>query len=111
MHRRARFQNGRAVGATQCAAAHLCVSRPYSSRCIRSGPGSVSERAISDESSRPRLAAHRRLRYDEARKSWAIQAPERVFLLDEIAYAIVVRCDGRKTVREIVDELCAAFQA
>jgi pyrroloquinoline quinone biosynthesis protein D len=71
----------------------------------------VSERATSDESSRPRLAAHRRLRYDEARKSWTIQAPERVFLLDEIAYAIVGRCDGRKTVREIVDELCAAFQA
>ena len=66
-------------------------------------------RDISDES-RPRLAAHRRLKFDEARKSWTIQAPERVFLLDEIAYAIVSRCDGGKTLAGIVDELCSAFE-
>lgn len=65
---------------------------------------------ISDES-RPRLAAHRRLKFDESRKSWIIQAPERVFLLDEIAYAIVSRCDGEKSLAGIVDELCAAFDA
>jgi len=70
----------------------------------------VSERTISDES-RPRLAAHRRLKFDESRKSWIIQAPERVFLLDEIAYAIVSRCNGEKTLSEIIDELCAAFEA
>jgi pyrroloquinoline quinone biosynthesis protein D len=70
----------------------------------------VSERTISDES-RPRLAAHRRLKFDEARKSWTIQAPERVFLLDEIAYAIVSRCDGDKTLAGIIDELCAVFGA
>ena len=63
------------------------------------------------EESRPRLAAHRRLKFDEARKSWTIQAPERVFLLDEIAYAIVSRCDGDKTLAQIVDGLCAAFHA
>lgn len=70
----------------------------------------MSGRLISD-ASRPRLAAHRRLRFDETRKSWTIQAPERVFLLDEIAYAIVSRCDGEKTITEIVAELCAAFDA
>jgi len=71
----------------------------------------VSSRAIADETSSPKLAAHRRLRFDEARKSWTIQAPERVFLLDEIAYAIVLRCDGEKTLAEIVDALCEAFAA
>jgi pyrroloquinoline quinone biosynthesis protein D len=70
----------------------------------------VSGRAVSNES-RPRLSAHRRLKFDEARKSWTIQAPERVFLLDEIAYAIVSRCDGEKTLAGIIDELCAAFDA
>jgi len=70
----------------------------------------VSERQISEES-RPRLAAHRRLKFDAARNSWTIQAPERVFLLDEIAHAIVSRCDGKKTLRQIVDELCATFEA
>ena len=70
----------------------------------------MSERTISDES-RPRLAAHRRLKFDESRKSWVIQAPERVFLLDEIAYAIVSRCDGEKSLAGIIDELRAAFDA
>lgn len=70
----------------------------------------MSGHAISEES-RPRLAAHRRLKFDEARKSWIVQAPERVFLLDEIAYAIVSRCDGERTLSEIVDELCSAFEA
>ena len=70
----------------------------------------MSERDISNDS-RPRLAAHRRLKFDQARKSWIIQAPERVFLLDEIAYAIVSRCDGEETFAGIVDELCGAFEA
>jgi pyrroloquinoline quinone biosynthesis protein D len=71
----------------------------------------VSARAVADETSRPKLAAHRRLRFDEARKSWTIQAPERMFLLDDIAHAIVSRCDGEKTLAQIADELCAAFEA
>ena len=69
----------------------------------------MTERAIAEPSSRPHLAAHRRLRFDQARESWTIQAPERVFLLDEIAHAIVSRCDGEKTISEIVDDLCHAF--
>jgi len=71
----------------------------------------VSKRATVEETCRPRLAAHRRLRFDEQRKNWTVQAPERVFLLDEIAYAIVSRCDGEKTLARVIDELCAAFDA
>ncbi|HJU29652.1 MAG TPA: pyrroloquinoline quinone biosynthesis peptide chaperone PqqD [Candidatus Binataceae bacterium] len=63
------------------------------------------------EEARPRLAPHRRLKFDETRKSWIIQAPERVFLLDDIAHAIVSRCDGETTLAAIVDDLCAAFAA
>ncbi|HEX4158297.1 MAG TPA: pyrroloquinoline quinone biosynthesis peptide chaperone PqqD [Rhizomicrobium sp.] len=69
----------------------------------------MTERAIAEPSSRPRLAAHRRLRFDQARESWTIQAPERVFLLDEIAHAIVSRCDGEKPISGIIDELCRAY--
>ena len=57
--------------------------------------------------SMPALRAHMRLRFDSARKTWSIQAPERAFLLDEIAYAIVSRCDGRNSVGGIVDDLCS----
>jgi pyrroloquinoline quinone biosynthesis protein D len=69
----------------------------------------VSARAIVDDNARPRLAPHRQLRFDKVRGSWNIQAPERAFLLDDIAHAIVSRCDGKKTVAELVDELCLSF--
>jgi pyrroloquinoline quinone biosynthesis protein D len=57
----------------------------------------------------PRLKPHMRLRIDQARGSWTIQAPERSFLLDETAHAIVSRCDGATSLREITDALCAAY--
>jgi pyrroloquinoline quinone biosynthesis protein D len=58
--------------------------------------------------SAPRLAPHMRLRHDRARDSWTIQAPERSFLLDPIAHAIVSRCDGVAAIGAVVDSLCAA---
>ncbi|MGH6877329.1 MAG: pyrroloquinoline quinone biosynthesis peptide chaperone PqqD [Rhizomicrobium sp.] len=69
----------------------------------------MSTRAIAETESRPQLAPHRRLRFDKARDSWTVQAPERSFLLDEPAHAIVSRCDGEKTIAAIVNELCAAY--
>jgi len=51
-----------------------------------------------------------RLRHDKARDSWTIQAPERTFMLDEIAHAIVSRCDGKAAVAGIVDDLCRTFE-
>lgn len=70
----------------------------------------MTERLIS-EVSRPHLTAHRRLKFDAARNAWTIQAPERVFMLDTIAHAIVSRCDGERTLAQIIDELSAAFEA
>ena len=59
---------------------------------------------------RPRLAKGVRLARDRRRDAWVLQAPERVFVLDEIAHEIVRRRDGR-TVAEIVAELGRAFEA
>ena len=70
----------------------------------------MSGRVLVGADSVPRLAAHMRLRFDKARDSWTIQAPERTFMLDEIAYAIVSRCDGEDSVAAIVDDLCEAFE-
>jgi pyrroloquinoline quinone biosynthesis protein D len=47
-----------------------------------------------------------RLRHDRARDSWTIQAPERTFMLDPIAHAIVSRCDGNSSIAAIVNTLC-----
>lgn len=59
--------------------------------------------------SAPRLGAHMRLKFDAARASHTIQAPERVFLLDETAHDIVSRCDGTASIARIVDELCRLY--
>jgi len=66
-------------------------------------------RVVIDADVVPRLAAHMRLRQDRARGQWTIQAPERSFVLDDIAHAIVSRCDGVASVAAIVADLCAAF--
>jgi pyrroloquinoline quinone biosynthesis protein D len=57
----------------------------------------------------PRLAPHMKLRFDAARDTWTIQAPERSFMLDGVAHAIISRCDGTATIAAIVDDLCRAF--
>lgn len=69
----------------------------------------MSARGIARLDSRPGLAAHRRLRFDQARESWTIQAPERAFLLDETAHAIVSRCNGESNIAAIVDDLCRTY--
>jgi pyrroloquinoline quinone biosynthesis protein D len=69
----------------------------------------MNTRALIDAQSVPKLAPHMRLRFDKARENWTIQAPERSFFLDEIAHAVVSRCDGVANIGGIVESLCAAF--
>ena len=57
----------------------------------------------------PRLAPHARLRRDATRGVWTVQAPERTFMLDDTAHAILAHCDGANTLERIVDRLCDAF--
>lgn len=64
-----------------------------------------------DESVRPRLARHARLRFDSARNSWVLLAPERVLIPDAIAVEILQRCDGTATLGAIIDALADDFAA
>ena len=59
----------------------------------------------------PKLPRHAKLRYDEARKKWIINAPERVFELDEIAAEIMQMIDGNLSINEIIDKLLIKFQS
>jgi pyrroloquinoline quinone biosynthesis protein D len=59
----------------------------------------------------PRLAAGVRLQHDRARVQWVLLAPERVIELDQIAHAIVARCDGVRSLAAIAAELAAEFDA
>jgi pyrroloquinoline quinone biosynthesis protein D len=69
----------------------------------------MNTRILVDTASVPRLAPHMRLRHDKARDQWTIQAPERSFVLDPVAHAIVSCCDGVGDLTVIVGRLCEAF--
>ena len=36
-------------------------------------------------------------------------APERVFELDQVAYEVISRCDGDRSVEQVIDGLCEKF--
>ena len=63
------------------------------------------------EQTRPVLARHAKLRFDEARQVWVILVPERVLAPDEIAVEILQLCDGVRTVDQIIDVLAAKYIA
>ena len=57
-----------------------------------------------------KLPRHAKLRFDEARKKWIINAPERVFELDEIASEIIQLVNGESSINVIIDALCDKFE-
>ena len=71
----------------------------------------MSEPSLIAEGSVPRLAPHVRLRFDKQRDQWMLLAPERLFVLDAIALAIIERCKGAATLGEIADDLARVYDA
>ncbi len=65
---------------------------------------------ILTENDIPKLPRHAKLRYDEARKKWIINAPERVFELDEIAAEVMQLVDGKSSIMGIVEILIKKFE-
>jgi len=61
--------------------------------------------------SKPRLPRGVRLKHDETRGEWLLLAPERVIKANPIAVAVIEKCDGKRTLNEIVDELTLAYKA
>lgn len=59
----------------------------------------------------PRLSKGVKLQFDKTRAQWILQAPERVFVLDEPSYEILLRCTGDNTVQNLVQDLSRAFDA
>ena len=70
----------------------------------------MSERFVVLAESVPKLPRHAKLRFDKARDKWIILAPERVFELDNIAYEVISRCNGDRSVGQVADELCEKFE-
>jgi pyrroloquinoline quinone biosynthesis protein D len=60
---------------------------------------------------RPRLAPGVRLHFDKTRDAWVLLGPERVIETEGPASDILSRCDGTRTVSQIVDELAVLYTA
>lgn len=65
--------------------------------------------AIIDLDARPKLPRGVRLHQDRARGAWLLLAPETLFELNQSSVEILKRCNGEKSLAEIVDDLAAAF--
>ena len=59
----------------------------------------------------PRLKPGIRMQFNEARQQWIVQAPERVLMPDEVAVAVLQRCDGTATVAAIAEALARQYEA
>jgi pyrroloquinoline quinone biosynthesis protein D len=60
---------------------------------------------------RPRLAPGVRLHFDKTRDAWVLLGPERVIEMEGPASEILRRCDGTRTIDQIVDELAILYTA
>jgi pyrroloquinoline quinone biosynthesis protein D len=58
---------------------------------------------------RPKLAPGVRLHFDTTRDAWVLLGPERIIEMEGPARDILQRCDGSRTVDQIVDELAAVY--
>ena len=52
-----------------------------------------------------------RLHFDTTRDAWVLLAPERVIEMEGPANEILQRCDGNRTVEQIIDELAVVYTA
>jgi len=75
----------------------------------RHGHNKMTVLLILTEEHIPKLPRHAKLRFDEARKKWIINAPERVFELDKIAGEVIQLVNGESSISVIIDELVKKF--
>ena len=64
-----------------------------------------------DAATTPRVSKRFRLQWEEAQQAWVLLYPEGMVKLNQSAGEILKRCDGERSVTEIVADLEAAFNA
>lgn len=69
----------------------------------------MSGRTVLGPDSVPRLPRHAKLRFDKARERWIINAPERVFELDDTAGEVMQLLDGERSLDAVVENLCERY--
>jgi pyrroloquinoline quinone biosynthesis protein D len=64
-----------------------------------------------DGSGKPSVSTRLRLQWEPAQQSWVLLYPEGMVKLNQSAGEILQRCDGSRSVAQIVAELEQAFEA
>jgi pyrroloquinoline quinone biosynthesis protein D len=59
----------------------------------------------------PRLGVGMKFRHDPVRNAWVVLGPERLFLPDEHAVAVLKLVDGTSTIASIVETLATTYNA
>ncbi len=60
---------------------------------------------------KPKIARHFRLQWEEAQNTWVLLYPEGMVKLNQSAGEITRRCDGVRTVADIIADLETTFGA
>ena len=60
---------------------------------------------MTEPGSRPKLAPHVRLSFDQTRQRHVLQSPEAIIVLNDTGAAVLGLCDGQRTTAEIIAEL------
>ena len=77
---------------------------------MSTAPGSTLPQANGlSPDARPRLPRGVRLHHDRQRDEWVLLAPETLFGLNTSALEVLRRCDGSRTLTELLAELAALF--
>lgn len=71
----------------------------------------MTDSAHTEESAHPRVAPLYRLQWEEAQQAHVLLFPEGMVKLNASAGQILLRCDGMKSVAEIIADLEIAFAA
>ncbi|MDE2580895.1 MAG: pyrroloquinoline quinone biosynthesis peptide chaperone PqqD [Rhodospirillales bacterium] len=71
----------------------------------------MADAAAPGEGARPALAPGVRLRFDDTRQAWLLLAPERIIETEGPTQDILSRCDGVRTIGEIIDALAGIYAA
>jgi pyrroloquinoline quinone biosynthesis protein D len=64
---------------------------------------------MTDLAARPSVNPHFRLQWEEAQQAWVLLYPEGLVKLNRSAGEIMCRCDGSRSVEQIVGELEETF--
>lgn len=65
---------------------------------------------MTDLAATPRIAAQYRMQFEPAQDSWVLLYPEGLVQLNLPAAEILKRCDGQRSVAEVIEDVQRAFQ-